>query len=323
MAVEVIETIDTVDAVARDTYVQLVRAGLTTLDISDMVAYSLVEFRGMGLAPLHRLSTRGPYQHGSTDRGYRLDPRQIYLLINTHGLSHGSMYELRQALFPYLRPGLDPVTVRLSYTGTDEVVVQRQIDCHVVRGMDGATADRRAFRQKDVVELVANDPTFYVPSPLVRTVSLDGGGTGFFLNDLSGSHMALNDLGGAEMVMAGGSGTASLVITLSENNVWDTFPTIEAYGPLTSLTITNTATGDVIAFTSSIPNGAVWTIDLRYGYKTIKDATGTNQISALSTTSSLATFRFVPGGNTITLSATGTSSISLVKFTYYRRYLGV
>ena len=325
MAVDVIEAVSPVDALGRPTYVQLTRTGLATLDISDMLLYSLVEFRGMGMAPLHRLTTRGPYQHGTSDRGYRLDPRPVYMVMHVHGESHGHMYEARQALFPYLRPGLDPVGIRFSYTGTDSVLVQRQIDCHMVRGMDGSTADQRAWRQREVIELVANDPTFYDPTPSVRTLSLDGGGTGVTLSDLGAGTvtMKLGDPGGADTPMAGGLGAGSLIVTMPEPAAWDTYPTISCYGPMTGLTITNEATGDVIAITGTIPNGDVWTIDLRFGYKTIRDAAGTNQIGGITSASSLATFRLVPGTNNITVSATGTSSATLVKLTYYRRFLGV
>lgn len=327
MSVEVIETIEATGAIPdREASIQLVRGGVL-LDISDALTYGIVEYRGFGLAPLHRLSQRGPYQHGATDRGFRLDPRPVYFTINTIGTTHATMHEWRQILMAYLRPGIDPVGIRYNYKDSGGSFLQRQLDCFVVRGMDGATGDRLGFRQRDIVELVANDPTWYAPTALVRQISLDGGGTGVTLSDLGlgGIQMQLTDLGtgGSYTPMAGGSGSGSFTISMNEANVWDTYPTITAVGPLTNLTITNTATGDVIGFTGTIPNGDVWTIDLRYGYKTIKDLAGVSQIGTLTAASALASFRLVPGDNSISFSATSTSSISMVQFSYNRRYIGV
>lgn len=292
--------------------IQLWRAGLS-VDISDYVTYSVFEFRGFGMSPLHRLTERGPYQHGASDRGYRLDPRPVYIVVNAYGRSFDDMYDVRRNLMWFLKPGLDPVQIRylMGTSYLDGSPLTRALDCHVVRGMDGASADKLGYRQRDVIELVANDPTWYDPVATVTEVSLYGGGSGIVIPMVFPT------------TMAGGSGSASFNVSLTEQNAWDSYPTITAKGPLTALKITNTATGDVIEFTGSIGSPNTWTIDLRYGYKTVKDETGANQIGSLTAASSLATFRFVPGDNPILVTATSTGSTSLVQFSFNKRFIGI
>jgi phage-related protein len=95
-------------------------------------------------------------------------------------------------------------------------------------------------------------------------------------------------------------------------------------GAATSLKITNTTTGDKLDFTgSTIGTGTVYTIDTRYGYKTVTDGAGANQLSKLTTDSNLATFRLIPGDNSINVTGTGLDSNSKIVLQYNTRYIGV
>jgi hypothetical protein len=65
---------------------------------------------------------------------------------------------------------------------------------------------------------------------------------------------------------------------------------------------------------------------MRYGYKTIKDDLGVNQISALSAGSSLGTWAIAPaptvtdGINVITVTGTAATSATSVVLSYSTRY---
>jgi hypothetical protein len=81
-------------------------------------------------------------------------------------------------------------------------------------------------------------------------------------------------------------------------------------GPITSPVITNAITGDKLDFTgTTIVGGASYTIDCRYGQKTVVDSAGANQISKLTSDSDLSTFCLLPdpdapgGANTLSASA--------------------
>jgi hypothetical protein len=102
-----------------------------------------------------------------------------------------------------------------------------------------------------------------------------------------------------------------------------------AVGPLNSLVIQNTSTGDSITLTANIGASTTYIFDLRYGYKTVVDQLGANQLANISATSNLATFNLAPmpqvigGVNTILITATGGTSTSAVTLTYNDRFIGV
>ena len=52
--------------------------GVTT-DLHDQVNYLWLDADGIGMAPVRRLTQKGPMQDGVTDLGYRLDPRHVTL----------------------------------------------------------------------------------------------------------------------------------------------------------------------------------------------------------------------------------------------------
>jgi hypothetical protein len=66
-----------------------------------------------------------------------------------------------------------------------------------------------------------------------------------------------------------------------------------------------------------------------YGYKTVTDDLGVNQIAAVAAASDLATFAIVPapqvldGVNIITVVGTGTTGASATSIFYYNRYVGI
>lgn len=281
--------------------------GVTTLDISDLINWHVVEFDGFGAPPIRRLTQRGPLQNGDTDVGFRLDARTMRIAVLARTSTPTGFHSDRETLLGMLRPGNDAVKLRWTFQGK-----QRQIDCHLADGLTLPSGQMIANNFRDVVVLRASDPTWYDPAGGSVQFAQAGGGTPWAMPVVFPTNFGASNLSG------------SAAINLSDANAWDTFPIIYAVGPVTNLVITNTATGDKLDFTgSSIGGGVTYTIDLRYGYKTVIDSTSTNRINQLTSDSNLATFRLIPGINTITVTGTSISAATNIYIQYNTRYIGV
>jgi hypothetical protein len=115
--------------------------------------------------------------------------------------------------------------------------------------------------------------------------------------------------------------------TIAYAGTFPEYPIITVEGPITDPVITNETTGEVLDFTGiTIAAGTVYTIDLRYGYKTVVNQAGTNKIADLTAASDLATWHLeiAPiasgGNNIITASGTATTGDTVITLTYYKRY---
>lgn len=105
---------------------------------------------------------------------------------------------------------------------------------------------------------------------------------------------------------------------------FDENPIIALTGPLVNPKVTNMATGEVLDFAgTTIAAGETYTIDLRYGKKTITDSLVANRIAALTSASDLASFHLVPGTNLLTMTATGVDSNSGARVYHYDRFLSL
>lgn len=285
---------------------EIIRGG-TTLDISDMVKYHVVEFDGFGAPPVRRLTQRGPLQNGDSDVGFRLDPRTMRLSVQAYGSTSDTFHSRREELLSLMKPGTDAVKLRWTFAG-----VQRQIDCHLSGGLNLGSQSFLRNNFRDVIELRASDPTWYDPAGGSVTFALSAGGTGMPIPLIVPITFGASTLSAFE------------AITLSGANAWDTFPIIYVTGPVTNLILTNTATGDVLDFTgSSVGGGVTYTIDLRYGYKTVIDSSSVNRISQLTAASNIATWRLVPGSNSISVAGTSATSATAIVVQYNQRYIGV
>lgn len=255
--------------------------------------------QGFGLTPLHRITTRGPLQHGDSDIDFRLDPRilQIPLVVKNESAAAPKYthYTIRKALLNIFRPQESAVLrVLISYkSGMVANIDTYNIDVKVLGGMT-FDVDPIDYHVRTVVQLRANDPTWYAPDP--------------FGNALVFTYFDIN-IGGTQILAVDGN--------------WPTFPIIRFNGPITNPTITNNATGQSIALTATITAGNWIELDLSYGKKTVYDNLGANRISTVSATSNLATWSIIPGSNTLAVTGTGTSASSDVTLTYYHRYTGI
>ncbi len=260
--------------------------------------------QGFGMAPLHRITQRGPLQHGDSDIDFRLDPRilQLPLLIEASTLDSG--YMAREALTKIFTPANGVGTLRIT---TDSI--DRAIDCVTLGGMDFNVDPATGWHVRTVVQLRASDPTWYNPTPI------SGGAT----PSIAGTPTPV------PLLVPWTAGASALNSTLAITNAgtWLSYPIITAVGPITNLIITNTTSGDKIEVSGTIASGDTWTFDLRYGRKTVIDQTGANKSSTITADSSLATFAINRGANAITVTGSSTGAASAVNLVYYTRYVGV
>lgn len=271
--------------------------GSESLDLTDLITdgvastYNVIEFEGLGMAPMERFEQAGPAQDGVTDRGYRLLPRNIRMFVRGEASTPEEFHTRRERLIQMCRPSNDAIQLRWTFAdGT-----QRQIDCYYAGGLDMPTTSagrvgKWAFR--DVVVLRAPDPTFYDPNGYSEQIPMSYSASGHVFPLVYPS------------TFGGTSVDATVNIRMGGASSWGSYPTIYATGLLTNLIITNDTTGKTLDFTgNSIPSGNVWTIVTRYGAQSITNQSGTNQISKLTATSTLSTFRLVEGDNDIRVTA--------------------
>lgn len=264
---------------------------LNGYDVKHGLTINYLGDQGFGLAPLHRITTRGPLQHGDSDIDFRLDPRilQLPLMVKNESPSPKfNSYIIRQTLLDIFRPQTIGY-LRIS-TGNGVSTITRQIAVQVLGGLtfDVSPTD---YHVRTVVQLRADDPTWYEPINQVYNVN--------------NTNIGVNQ-----------------TITTAGN--WPTFPTINLIGPITNPKITNVTTGQFIEFSATLASSVIYVIDLLYGKKTVTEpAVSANRISQVTASSNLATWSLIPGSNTVVVTGTGTSAVTNVSFTYNNRYTGI
>lgn len=260
---------------------------------------------GLGMSPMHRLSDRGPLQHGDTDRGYRLDPRKINLVLDIDGQSQADMESKKLTLLSIFKPMNDPITIEMARSdGT------YNIDCHYVSDMSMPSNDRQGWNQKVVISLKANDPTWYASVAKSYIVSIGAGGDTMLVPTV--------------IPMTVGASTINASGVVTNSGTMNAYPSIRITGPITNAIITNNTTGEVLNFTGTTIDAAhYYDIDLRYGYKTITDNHGTNQISTLTSASDLVSWHLEVGDNSITVTGSSATAATGVSFVWYMRFIGI
>lgn len=286
--------------------------GGTTYNLNDDTYALWIGEDGTGNAPSRRITEQGPLQHGDTDVDLRLDPRIFRESFIITPASLSEHYTTRSALLRIFRPSATRMQMRWTLDNGNV----RQIDCVVIGGPDFASTEREGFTQRAVVQFRAADPTFYDPTQHAETFGV-GAGAGAFSFPL------------VFPVSFGGS-TVNQTRTITYSGTWREYPIVIISGPITNPIVTNVTTGDVLDFTGiTINAGDSYTIDCRYGYKTVKNAAGTNKIADLTDASDLATFSLeaepdaVGGLNDIKVTGTGANANTQVYVRYYTRYTGI
>jgi hypothetical protein len=230
--------------------------------------------------------------------------------IGIMGDDMDSFYRKRAIIYKTFAPSNDTSSIKLTY-GTTE----RQIDCHCIEIAEG---NRNYLWQEYVLSFKANDPTWYDPTLNVRTFNLSGGADKMEVPTVIPMTVGASSINAYETIVL-------------EGDV-QTFPRIRIHGPITGPVITNVRTDDKLDFSgTTISAGNYYDIDCRYGYKTVEDQDGTNQISNLSNDSDIATFSFIVEEpleswgklNSINVTGTGCTDATQITIRYYDRFLGV
>lgn len=287
--------------------------GVSTTSLSDGVTARLVAHDGLGAAPLHRLTERGPMQHGETDYGLRLDVRVFSLLFALPGSGRDDLDDRRTALLA----ALPPLGSALGLRFTRDNAEIRQIDAHRLQAPMGHDARREWQSNLVAVQFRAPDVVLYDPTGKAVTFALGGGGDSMEIPLAIPWEVGVSTLDVTTVVTYGGS--------------WLEHPyRIRITGPITDAVITNQATGEKLDFTgTTIGAGVFYDVDTRYGFKTVTEDDGTNRIADLTSDSDLATWHLAAhpevaaGKNSIRVEGTTVTAATQVVIQYFERFDGI
>lgn len=284
--------------------------GNTTYTLNDGAPFSLISAANIGMAPVRRLSERGPYQHGDSDTGFRLEPRVITLALFASADTLAEMDTHRTTLQTAFRPRSTPIKLRAT---RDDGAI-RQIDAYTLNQLDWPHGgeDRIGASQRMALQLRCPDPAWYDPTSLLLTLENASSSASGYMVPVS-----------IPTIFDSGS-DIDATDTINYTGTWPDYPIIYLVGPLTNPVLTHITLGLTLDFTGiTIASGKTYTIDLRYGYKTVIDGDGANAIDELTADSDLAEFRLEPGDNDINLVASGATGASSVRLLYTLRYAGL
>lgn len=297
------------------TQLDVIVAGVTT-SLSDDTTYFHLANDGFGLPPVTRLEEQGPLQDGSTDLGFRYEPRPIQLVLGIRTSDENAYYQKRREITNIFKPRNDPLT--LQFTDSNGTVYQ--INAHYVSNLTLPSADKNAFgpyTHKVGISLKANDPLWFNPLQQVYTFNIATTSGSAFQFPLS-----------FPVSFGGSTLNQTQVITYAGN--YKTSPTLEMHGPITDLVISNLTTGIVLDFTgTTIADGDYYLIDTRYGSISVVNSSGTNKIDKLVGNSNLSGFVLeadpdaVDGINSIQVTGTNGNQNTALYFRYYEKYTSI
>jgi len=268
---------------------------------------------GVGMMPSHRLTQRGPMQHGVTDLGFRGDPRTVQLALLIEGMSMSNYWARRTALMNLFKPTNDALKLRFTLENGDV----RQLDCQFVGNMNLGSQEKMRYTHAAGVTLRAADPSFYDPVSKTAIFALGGGSAAFEIP----MAIPLNI----------GVSTLNQAVTIDYDGSWLAYPyRIRITGPITDACVTNLATDEKLDFDgTTIAAADYYDIDCRYAYKTVLDSSDVNKIADLTEDSDLATWHLAAdpditdGQNGIQVSGTSVTAATEVIIQWFDRFVGI
>lgn len=125
--------------------------------------YTLISAKGMAGVFSRRITKQGAAQDGDSDSGYRLNPRELELVIGISAATDALGDTYRDALTSLFKP-LPSTPINLTVTRDDAAI--RQLDCNVVGNIKVSLVpqNRPGHYQVMTVRLRAPDPAYYNPT---------------------------------------------------------------------------------------------------------------------------------------------------------------
>ena len=288
--------------------------GAAQTSITDGTLTWLEGYAGLGRAPMHAITERGPEQHGETLIDFRLDPRVFSLVLGLSPATAGGLQTDKDTILDLFSPvaGGDLINLEWGLANGNT----RRIACKPIGDCDMPSADKAGFYQKVAVVFHAPDPTFYDPTAEAVTFALGGGASGFTVP--------------TPVPTAIGAGTIDQSRVMTNNGNWHSSPFIRITGPITDCIITNTTTDKQLSFVgTTIAAADYYDVNLTYLQKTIVDKAGADKLGDLVEGSHLGTFMIAAkpmapsGNNNIQVTGSAVTTATKVEVTFYHRYLGI
>lgn len=269
---------------------------------------------GWGLPPIQAIVERGALQNGDTPIDYRYDARTITLNLFVEAYNYVDHLRVREKLSSMFGVSNTEGTLNITYSSTTGGVTttySRSLDVLVRGGLQFGSFEYNDYNVDVTVELRASDPMWYDPNVITLQATQTVSGTPTPIPFLIATTFGGNGIGQVTTVAYTGT-----VIEYPKFTV-----TVGTSSDITNLYIVNVTTNKTLYF-PILYTGRTYTIDLTYGYKTIVDDLGVNQVGLLGSGSSLATWAIDPsyGTNTIAISASSSNSNSSIDMQYYIRY---
>jgi hypothetical protein len=285
----------------------------SSMCLTDGTVCRLLGQDGTGESPVHRIEERGPQQHGATDVDYRLDPREVQLALWINGASLSDLETKRKQLIDALRPSVEAKRLKFTLDNGETY----QIDGHSAGSMTMPLEGGSGYSLRTGVVFRAPDPTFYDPD--MATI-------GYFLGGSAGTASLVP----MPVPMFVGASTLDAAQAVDYGGTWRAHPRITIYGPISGPKITNSSTNEVLELSGvNVAAGNWYTIDLRYGYKTVTNSAGVNKITELSNASDLVTWHIADdsevtdGVNVIRVTGTAATGATRIQLLYNERYVGI
>lgn len=285
--------------------------------------FNLLEFSDVGLPPIQRISQKGAFQHGDTNVDFRLQPRTFSIRGLIEANNSFEHMKARNMLSKIFKVNNTAGTIQIKskeqlneppYTTT---IVYRSIDCYVEGGLNFSSDTSSGYDVYYEVSLKASNPLWYDP------VQKNFGVT----NSIAGNPTDIPGLIPREY--------GSLTLNTSTNVTYDgtflAYPEFIIYGGdggIMNLAIYNSTQGTVIRITE-VPALATYTVNLRYGAKTVIDQNNAVVTYVVDPASNLTTFALVTSvdstskSNTIIVESSSASSGAYVIMLYYNQYTAV
>jgi phage-related protein len=257
------------------------------------------ELGGRFMPPVSFIEDDVPRQDGARLREVRVAPREVVVPIAVVGADQTEVRTTLRSLMRAFNPKRG--NGKLRVTAPDGTV--RDLTCRYSQGLEiEEKFEKFVGWQRAVVVLRAVDPYWYDTAATSTTYTVETPEPFFPIFPLK-----LN------------SDTVLGTQTIDNTGDVEAFPVWTVHGPCTSITLSNSTTGQTIDLPVALTAAQTVTIDTRPFRKTVSRDDGTNLYGSLSTSSSL--WVLPVGLSTIVAELPGATVDSYVTLTYSRRWL--